>query len=502
MRVGARLLVPCDADCDSAAIPSVRNLWNNFAVLSFCFGITHGAQAAVLALASSLIGDRAAGFSTAILFACFTLTAIAFSGPFTMAYGPRNTMVFAQLLFFFYILSFTLAVVLPSAGAQVVTMIGSAGAGIAASLLWTAQGVYYTLNARLYAIQSGADTDKTTMNFASVFGRFYLGCEMLMKLVASGMLELSNIVVVQNVSSISPESTRAPGIPLQIGALVLLSIISLVSTLATLTVYELSAKADPHEASDESASGAPSIPRPACGKLLEPLGFAWRFFLQHPLDLLLLAPVNIAFGFAAAMLTNIVDGSISRVMLGVSSVPVLTAMTAGAAALVAHPLTLAARRVGVVPIIALGAVCLSVMPATILINRELGLGPFGWGSLAVLYSVQGIGRSVWETVFKAYWAACFGKEAPGAFANLISQFGSASVVAYLLLPNLPIAAACAVCLVIPVLSVCSFARHAYPGHNRDEALQLTIANDSAQREATLRAHARLVAGDFAVPVQQ
>ena len=107
-------------------------------------------------------------------------------------------------------------------------------------------------------------------------------------------------------------------------------------------------------------------------------------------------------------------------------------------------------------VIVLGALCLAVMPSVILMDYLFDLGGLGWPGLVSIYAVQGIGRSVWEGVFKAQWASRFGKSAPGAFANLIVQFGSSSIVAYLLLPNLPLPAACAICIMIAALSAICF----------------------------------------------
>ena len=60
--------------------------------------MSHGAQSAVMVLASSLIGVSSAGISTAALFACYTIGALAFTAPLTQALGARTAMVVAESL--------------------------------------------------------------------------------------------------------------------------------------------------------------------------------------------------------------------------------------------------------------------------------------------------------------------------------------------------------------------------------------------------------------------
>ena len=474
--LGACVIVPSsssssiDGDGGSTSLPSARSVHRNFQGLSLCFGLAHGSQAVVMALASSMIGPSAAGVSTAALYIGYTLSALVCSAPITRALAPRAAMVLAMLLFAVYLLSFLLALLLPVPGAaQWLSVIGGACAGFAAAVLWTAQGSYFALSAKALAICTGKTSEATTMQLASLFARYYLGSEMAMKLISFAMLFSIRPTATSNsgtngtnitaVGALQQQHGQAPmdtmsahGKSMEVETLIVLSAIALVSTSASLLTYDL------RDATDKGA-GKDGGEGSCTPQVLQPLMVACRFFSAHRAELLLLLPFNVAFGFTAAFVINFIDARIATANLGEAAVPVLTGVTAGVAALAAHPMSVAARKTRATLVIAVSAACLVVPASVVLIDHVTSSangsdgGRFGWALLVALYTCHGLGRSCWETVFKAQWASRFGKDAPGAFANLIVQFGVSSFAAYLILPNASLGAACILCIAACAMAV-------------------------------------------------
>lgn len=70
---------------------------------------------------------------------------------------------------------------------------------------------------------------------------------------------------------------------------------------------------------------------------------------------------------------------------------------------------------------------------------------FGWPQLTTVYALQGVGRGVWESTNRAMWADAFPGCADAAFAMLLLQFGLASTLAYLLIPQVPPLAGMSAC---------------------------------------------------------
>ena len=171
-------------------LPGARQLRSNFVILACCFGVNHGAQTSVLTLASSLVGDSSAGISSAALFAFYTAVALLFSAPCVQRYGPRAVLMGGMLLAFSYVLSFILVLLLPRnhTARDAILICGGICAGVAAALVWTAQGIYFKRNASVYALRAGITSKEANLRFSGTFARIYLGMEMVLKLVTFGVL--------------------------------------------------------------------------------------------------------------------------------------------------------------------------------------------------------------------------------------------------------------------------------------------------------------------------
>ena len=322
------------------------------------------------------------------------------------------------------------------------------------------QGVYLTLSARAISIHRGKELAAVTMRLSSIFARTYLVTEVLMKLIAFLALNTAHRPPHSDpTAGESSNSSASSDVDVDIGgggassigvdmtALILLATLGLLATTATLAVYDLrgktdgttgSAQASSHGSSDEAnghelRGGGRAQPR-----LLAPIKTAWFFFKQNLKPLLLLLPFNAAFGFAGALVVNIVDGSITKPLLGENLVPVLTALTAGIAATATHPITWAANKFSVRAATCFGVLALSVAPTAVLLDQLL-LSPTGehtllrWDSLVFLYSCHGLGRSVWESIFKVCTPRCLGIAHPANHPFILNPRSAPTPCALLLL---------------------------------------------------------------------
>lgn len=73
-----------------------------------------------------------------------------------------------------------------------VALFGGIVGGIAAGFLWSAQGAYFALNAKKYAIHAGVSASEANDKFASIFASIFLGLEVALKLLPAALTPLSH----------------------------------------------------------------------------------------------------------------------------------------------------------------------------------------------------------------------------------------------------------------------------------------------------------------------
>ena len=88
-------------------------------------------------------------------------------------------------MYCFYTASFLVATVVPESAELAVVIIGSTIGGIGAGFLWTAQGLFYGRTAELYAEASGTTKEDANSKLAGIFAFFYVGLEVVLKLLSS-----------------------------------------------------------------------------------------------------------------------------------------------------------------------------------------------------------------------------------------------------------------------------------------------------------------------------
>lgn len=157
-----------------------------------------------------------------------------------------------------------------------------------AGLLWTAQGAYFKINANRYARATGLSDEAANGKFSSTFAACYLGLEVTLKVVGS------------LVAKFGPS-----GLAYAIYALY--SAVAVGTTVAMHLGAQEMVPLEPEAKADSSFAGAGSVkpPAPGCGKVTAAL----RLLGSNP-KCALMVPTNVAFGLAAAFITQYVQGSV------------------------------------------------------------------------------------------------------------------------------------------------------------------------------------------------
>jgi hypothetical protein len=429
-----------------------RVLYLNFVAMAVYFSANHGSVTSVIALASSF--DATLGsYSVGMLYACYVLTAM-FAGQYIIeASSAKKVLVGSLALYAVYVASYLVAVIWPGAAWPAV-LFGAAVGGVGAGTLWVAQGAYFKVNASRYALATkGATSEEEASGLlSSTFACCYLGLEVALKLTGS------------LVAKYGAESGKYT-------VYAIYAVVAVVCTAMMTTVLDMdpavaAAEREEAEAAERraggeatggsdgaaaTASGGAALPPPPPLKGCDKVTAAVRLLLRNP-KCALMAPTNVAFGFAGAFITSYIQGSVvSPIKDGTdddesrshheSQVLLYSSLAVGVATALAAPgfgFHYLRQRAGSPPVMLIGAACFAfvALQALTLANGDEDGSAALRSSLWLLYVVYGAGRSVWESTVKAIFADFFSTEdSPAAFANIILQYGIASVFAFFAFPD-------------------------------------------------------------------
>jgi len=144
----------------------------------------------------------------------------------------------------------------------------------------------------------------------------------------------------------------------------------------------------------------------------------------------LLSLTNLTFGFTAAFMNGYVNQKdvANNPALSATVIGFLTALTAAVAGAAAPLFAGITQRFGKGYSVALGSLCFLCIPLSQLAGNP---SEWGWGVL-VLFVLQGMGRSMYESTNKVVFADAFPGTAPAAFANCMMQCSLAFAVCFFL----------------------------------------------------------------------
>ena len=352
---------------------SAEEIEQNFLLMGLLFAMNHGVVTTPLAVSTTLLQLETATFGNGLLYVVTLLSSLLLGAPVVGQLGPKGGLTFGMFFYCLYIACF--AGSLYFTGQEWLFTAGSACGGLAAGVLWTAQGTYFASSAAALSA-TGKSRDEATADLSGQFAFSYLFLEVLSKLGFS-VLQTFGI----EVSFIA-------------GLYFLLAMLSLV--LMQIWIYDL-------------PSGATSTAKPL-DKALAAIS------LWSDPAVWLLAPTNLSFGFCAAYMNGFVNARFAAAELGQESVAFLGAITALTAAFLAKAYGPLSSKVGKGSIISLGAGCAIAIPVL-----TYG-GCVGWGwSLLSLYFLQGSVRAVYESTNRATFSDFFPGQSEGAFANCMLQ---------------------------------------------------------------------------------
>jgi len=355
------------------------------------FAVNHGVVTTPLAVATATLGNELGTVGNGTLYAATLLSSLFLGAPLVSSLGSKGGLLLGMLFYCIYVGCFAAAVASsPGAWLQwALFLVGSGCGGLAAGVLWTAQGGYFASTADGLAAATGQERQQATAGLAGSFAFVYLALEVASKVGFS---------VLQKVQ-------------LDLGLIALVYLVVGVASLAMMAGI-----IDFRTETKEEVN--------PLSKLLSATSL-W----SDPV-IWLLAPTNLAFGFSAAYMNGYINGTFATQELGKESVAFLGAVTALTAAVLARAYGSLSEKFGKAPVIAIGSACFLAIPLS---QSLLGCcGGWGWLILG-LYLLQGSGRAVYESTNRALFSDFFpGSKSEGAFANCMLQSSLAFAVCFFL----------------------------------------------------------------------
>lgn len=353
---------------------SAEDLRMNFSKMSILFALNHGVVTTPLAVSTSLLNLDVATFGNGLLYIVTLSSSLLLGAPAVGRFGPKGGLIFGMIFYCLYIAFFASSLLFSDLQSLLFTA-GSACGGLAAGVLWTAQGTYFSSSASKLSQATREDLATATATLSGEFAFSYLFLEVLSKVSFSFLQTL--------------------GIQIWIVAGLYFLTASL-SVMFILQIYDLPSESKSSEPFFQKALAAISL---------------W----SDP-KLWLLAPTNLCFGFCAAYMNGFVNARFAAQELGEQSVAFLGAVTALTAAFLAKTYGALSNEQGKGFVIFLGALSAVAIP---LLTFN---GCVGWGwSLLSLYFLQGSVRAVYESTNRAMFSDFFPGRSEGAFANCMLQ---------------------------------------------------------------------------------
>lgn len=398
---------------------SKRALLANFFLMSAAFAINHGCVTALLSLASADLGKHLGSQSSGTLYVFYTLSALTVAASLVRRTGSKWALAGGLWLYCFYVGSFLVAYEKPHYKTPA-AITGSVLGGFAAGWLWTAQGAFFSRTAQLYARASGRPLAETNGYLGGFFATLYVGGEVTMKGLSSLLHELggtSTVFAIFLVAAVTSAFTMTfvRALPSQVEQ------------------WRSVAERSP---ADEAARGELDM---AMADARQQTHAPWYAKLTLAMRLLatdrkmqLLAPLNMAFGFVAALVNQWVNGDPAKAAVGANNIGYLAAVTPAVATLLSGPYAYLSRN-GKGPAMIFGALNYTVMALVIMVMTTRQLGDLGWG-IVFIYVIGGSGRAVFESTNKAVFADAWPNDKEAAFANVIVLSGGASAVAFFAIP--------------------------------------------------------------------
>lgn len=419
---------------------SKNALLANFCLMAFAFSANHATVVSLVGVAGAVLSGVPGlnGAIQATLYTVYTLSSLLFANLFISELGSKGTIVMGLCMYCFYSGAFLVSHFLTKGSTLqwVIVLLATAVSGLGAGGLWTAQASFFSSTAKQHARLTGCSIEQANAYFSSVFVVFYLGFEIIMRLISS-------LVDIKNASAV-------------------LTLYIIYSAVAVGGAF-LMTLVRPVQGSTEAVTRVPM-----CKKITA----AFDISLSDP-RVMLLAPYNFTFSIASAFLNAYVttqstytcstDGSPSKTCTaaddewkwlntthkidhqGADIVPPSWIGYLGAG-LVLSALAFSTISGWIIKNTSLPKAVPMLMGSACFIGFSLFfiLNPGQEGNarmhskyeyLIPLYIIFGCGRGVWESTMKAVFADFFGGDpatSAAAFANIPLQNGFSGAIGFII----------------------------------------------------------------------
>lgn len=412
----------------------------NFHTMSLAFSLNHAIVVTCLAFTSTLLGDSLGSTALGVMYVCFAVSAFLAANVVVLGVGSKDALVFGMIGYMVQTGGFFLSLVLKMASiylAWPVTVVSYAIGGIAAGIVWTAQGRLYRLHAKLYAERANVELSFVNTHFASLFTSYFLGFETIIKIFASAVFILfsaSTLLVlilfafyvfgalvtvymtnhiIDLEEDVNPQRDNLTSSPSLIDLAASYSGQNLV-TVETIgqkaggILNKLSASYNKSHSTTEAT--AASTTNPDGTKKKRKFLSDWDFsaiqkttllaahLLWKDRKLALIMPYQIAFGLTSSMVTYYILGTVvaDSNTLGSEYVGLFAGLVVLSGALMSSPMAHYANLKGKAFIISIGNAALLACSLIMLVYNDEEIGTFG---MMLLFSIVfGIGRGVWVSL--------------------------------------------------------------------------------------------------------
>jgi hypothetical protein len=362
----------------------------NFYTMALLFSANRGCAVAGLSLATARLGAVGAWQSGVLSFSYMASTVLG-ATYIVKRFGGRNAMVTGMFLYCTYVGCFWAALRFPEIEAPV-ALSGAAVGGLGAGLIWTAQGTYMAQAAKLHAKESFQDVTSATTSLAGGFAFVYLISEVCLRLMSTALA----------------------------GFFTWESIFGIYTGIALSTAFGMLFVTNYGREQEDESNSTNLFYKFTAGLQLLISNRKMKYMVG----------LNAVFGFTSAFLNTYVNGEVLKVALNDDKSVYVGALTSWIA-LSAALMSLILRKIPNTGAVLVGGAMsffFVVFPFIVYPNAS----QWTVTGLLAIYTLQGVGRSTFESTLKATFVEFFPNETAGAFSNIILQYGLSSLIGYLL----------------------------------------------------------------------
>jgi len=432
-------------------------LLRNFLIMAVGFSMNHGTIVALVGLARTELNEIG-DYLNGSLYFTYVLVALLFSTFIVEKLGAKKAMTLALFVYVSYPLSLLLAYYGNKAKwtietLEAVAIITAGIGGTAAGFLWTAQGAFFAATSRRYAAATGKTMQEASGSLAGYFAAIYVGSEVLLRLAAGPISQVSEFGVVCAVYVV----------------------IAFVAALAVMFIVKPLPQV-------QAAAGSPT----GCAMVVDRSVSFVRLWYKKPV-IFCFVWLNMAFGFASALVNSYFTPEVAADDGDVGgNVNYLLAIMPAVAALLSVPFGLLAGKIGHLPLLMLGSCCYMLIGGFLIVYTPQEVTDMGYYSVFI-YVTSGVGRSVFEASNRATFADYFPDDNAAAFANIIFWSGAPACIGFLVADSINQAVAASLVVATSSLSVlgvtvalflkCCGPKPDAPGQNAETA-PLLVNEDS------------------------